>query len=49
MELELLPQGARDIVMALGVSDAITVLSTLAGTKWPFLAPSAKIIATANS
>lgn len=34
MNLELLPQGARDLVTALGVSDAITVLSTLAGTKW---------------
>ncbi|KHA57141.1 hypothetical protein NM74_07965 [Aeromonas hydrophila] len=34
MDLELLPQGARDIVSALGVADAITVLSKLAGTKW---------------
>lgn len=34
MNLDLLPQGARDIVHAMGVSDAITVLSTLAGTKW---------------
>ncbi|MGL4885495.1 MAG: Mor transcription activator family protein [Aeromonas veronii] len=34
MNLELLPQGARDIVAALGVSDAITVLSVLAGTRW---------------
>ncbi len=34
MNLELLPQGARDIVSALGVSDAITVLTVLAGTRW---------------
>ncbi|MGL5306164.1 MAG: Mor transcription activator family protein [Aeromonas veronii] len=34
MDLDLLPQSARDIVSALGVSDAITVLSTLAGTRW---------------
>lgn len=34
MNLDLLPQSARDIVTALGVSDAITVLSTLSGTRW---------------
>lgn len=34
MNLDLLPQGARDIVHAMGMSDAITVLSKLAGTKW---------------